>query len=348
MTALNSLFDESFYLAAYPDVAAAVRNRQQVSGLQHFLNSGMREGRTAISRFYSQPDRELAYRQAYPDVDAAIRSGGLASGLQHYFQSGESEGRSLFPRAFDEQWYRKRFSDVNNAITQKTFTSGLEHYVRFGRGEQRAPSTFFDFDYFQAYPDVKAARDNGAAFLSGWDHFNQAGRIEGRVATFSGTKGNDLVVGNGALDTLTGVEMDAGRCFAGGTLTGGQCREYLSLGANELDTLTGGPGVDSFEVGRQLTTRFGINYSPFYTAAGNSDFVRIQNFEPGKDRLILGTKQGDPGFRASGTEFVSAPDGVYVYARSQFLTGGADLMAIVAGVDLDASDVLVSTTFLGS
>jgi hypothetical protein len=45
-------------------------------------------------------------------------------------------------------------------------------------------------------------------YLSAADHFLHAGKFEGRAATFVGTKGNDLVVGNAAIDTLTGVELD--------------------------------------------------------------------------------------------------------------------------------------------
>jgi hypothetical protein len=352
MSALNALFDESVYLARYPDVAAAVRAKQIPSGLQHFSNNGIREGRTAISRFYDRASSELEYRQAYPDVDAAIRSGGLASGLQHYIQSGEAEGRTLFPQGFDEQWYRRRYPDVANAITQKFFSSGLEHYVRFGRGEQRSVSALFEFDYFNLYPDVKNARDSGGIYLSAADHFLHAGKFEGRAATFAGTKGNDLVVGSAAIDTLTGVELDVGVCVAGGTVTGGQCREYDSFGTNEIDTLIGGPGVDTFELGRSLIGRAGVGVQAFYVTFNRvpeQDFARIQNFEVGKDRLILGTKNGEPGEVSSGTNFVSQPDGVYIYAvRPETGTSSlrfTDLMAIVEGV-ADASDVLGTTTFL--
>jgi hypothetical protein len=355
MSAWNALFDESVYLARYPDVAAAVRAKQIPSGFQHFYanNNGMREGRTAISRFYDRASSELEYRQAYPDVDAAIRSGSLASGLQHYIQSGEAEGRTLFPQGFDEQWYRRRYPDVANAINQKFFSSGLEHYVRFGRSEQRSVSALFEFDYFNLYPDIKNARDSGGIYLSAADHFLHAGKFEGRAATFVGTKGNDLVVGNAAIDTLTGVELDVGVCVSGGTVTGGQCREYDSFGTNELDTLIGGPGIDTFELGRSTVGRAGVINQMFYASFSPSqdqDFARIQNFEVGKDRLILGAKSGEPSAFSLGSRFISQPDGVYIYAvRPETGTSSlrfTDLVAIVEGV-ADASDVLGTTTFLG-
>ncbi len=358
MSALTALFDEGLYLAVNPDVAAAVRAKRIPSGFQHFSNNGLREGRTGFSRFYKAFSSELAYRQAYPDVDAAIRRGNLVSGLQHYIQSGESEGRTLFPKGFDEQWYRRRYPDVSNAVVQGAFSSGLEHYVRFGRGEQRAVSPLFELDYFQLYPDIQKARDSGGIYLSALDHFETVGRSEGRSATFSGTKGNDLIIGNtlnflgagdSTLDTLTGVELDVGPCFVGGTLTGGQCKEYDSFGDNELDTLVGGRGIDTFELGRSIVGRAGVINQPFYSNGQDRDFARIQNFEVGKDRLILATKNGDPSAFSLGTTFVSQPDGVYVYAVRPTSTGtfsNTDLMAIVEGV-ADASDLLGTTTFLG-
>lgn len=348
MSTVSALFDESFYLAQYPDVANAVRAKQIPSGLQHFLNSGIREGRTLISRFYAQPDREANYRQTYPDVDRAIRSGVLASGLQHYIQSGGGEGRNLFPQGFDEKWYQNRYPDVATAIDEYYFSSGLEHYLRLGRNEQRLVSPFFEFNYFEIYPDIKAARDSGGAFLSGWDHFNMVGKDEGRIATFSGTKRSDLVVGSAAFDTLTGVELDVGFCLVGRTLTGSLCKEYDSKGGTERDTLVGGPGVDSFEVGRAFFDDSGPRFESFYLSLDIEGFARIQNFEVGKDRLVMGTRRGPAGNSTFGSEFVGTPEGVYVYATppgSGTSPIERDLVAIVEGV-ADPSDVLGSTTFL--
>ncbi|TAD79284.1 MAG: hypothetical protein EA001_04465 [Oscillatoriales cyanobacterium] len=353
MSALNALFDENVYLARNPDVAAAVQAKRISSGFQHFLTSGIREGRTRFSRFYDRASTEFEYRQAYPDVDAAIRRGNLVSGLQHYVQPGEAEGRTLFPQGFDEQWYQRRYPDVVNAITQKFFSSGLEHYVRFGRGEERSVSALFEFDYFNLYPDVKNARDSGGIYLSAADHFLHAGKFEGRAATFAGTKGNDLVIGNAAIDTLTGVELDVGVCVVGGTVTGGQCKEYDSFGINEIDTLVGGPGIDTFELGRSVTGRAGVINQMFYASFSqvqDQDFARIQNFEVGKDRLILGAKSGEPSTFSLGSRFISQSDGVYVYAVQPETVGSplrfTDLVAIVEGV-ANASDVLGTTTFLG-
>ncbi|MGD1850594.1 MAG: hypothetical protein ACFCBU_08290 [Cyanophyceae cyanobacterium] len=287
---------------------------------------------------------------ANPDVAAVVESGGLASGLQHYLGIGETEGRSLFPGSFDEQWYRQRYPDIVEAISQGVFTSGLEHYLAFGRAEQRSVSPLFELDYFDTYPDVRSARDAGGIYLSAADHYSVAGQFEGRQTTFSGTTGNDTVVGGAALDTLTGVQLDVGQCFVGGTLVGGQCREYDSIGVNEQDVLIGGPGIDTFELGRAQGGRAFVNFLAFYQGGGESDFARIENFEPGRDRLLVAGQLGAPDILAPGVEFETSPEGVKVYSIDNVGVGvptSRDLVAIIAGIG-DPNDVLNSTTFINS
>ncbi|MEM1427764.1 MAG: hypothetical protein AAGF75_14580, partial [Cyanobacteria bacterium P01_H01_bin.130] len=183
------------------------------------------------------------------------------------------------------------------------------------------------------------------------DHFSALGQGEGRVATFSGTDGDDTVVGSAAMDTLTGVQMDVGPCFVGGSLVGGECREYDSTGLNEQDVLIGGPGVDTFELGRATATRASVTFQAFYQGNGDIDFARIENFEPGRDRLVVATRNGPADVLASGTEFEATPEGVRVYAINEPFANvpgvpiPRDLVALVSGVS-DSKDVLNSTTFL--
>ena len=88
-----AIFNENFYLASYPDVAAAVAAGTFSSGLQHFQLSGLAEGRILVSPNYN----EATYLQRYPDVAAAVAAGTFRSGLQHFIQSGYAEGRSGNP-----------------------------------------------------------------------------------------------------------------------------------------------------------------------------------------------------------------------------------------------------------
>jgi soluble lytic murein transglycosylase-like protein len=89
----NGGFDETAYLAQNPDVAAAVANGTQASGLSHYINHGADEGRTPTSSA-AQTFNELAYLQRYPDVAAEVAKGTwLDSGWQHYLLYGIQEGR---------------------------------------------------------------------------------------------------------------------------------------------------------------------------------------------------------------------------------------------------------------
>ncbi|MGD1851729.1 MAG: hypothetical protein ACFCBU_14435 [Cyanophyceae cyanobacterium] len=350
MTVLDRLFDEAYYLESNSDVAAAVEAGQIPSGLAHFLSSGIQEGRTRISRFY-RDEVESQYLAANPDVAAVVASGGLAAGLQHFLGSGELEGRSLFPSGFDEQWYRQRYPDIVEAISQGVFTSGLEHYLAFGRGETRSVSPLFELDYFETYPDVETARDSGGIYLSAADHFSAAGNVEGRQATFSGTMGNDTVVGGAAIDTLTGVQLDVSNsCRLGRIIVEGPCREYDSFGSNEQVVLIGGPGADTFELGIVSNFPPPLCFQSFYQGYGDLDFARIVNFEPDRDSIVLASRNGPADVVASGTEFETTPEGIKIYALNDPTANvpgvpiPRDLVAIVEGIT-NPSDVINSTTF---
>ena len=81
-----AIFNEEFYLNSYPDVRNAVNAGAISSGLQHFQQFGLAEGRVNVSPYFD----EALYLRKYPDVAAAVSSGSLKSGLQHYIQSGEA------------------------------------------------------------------------------------------------------------------------------------------------------------------------------------------------------------------------------------------------------------------
>lgn len=80
--AASALFDAEFYLAKYPDVAAA-----GLDPLEHYSSHGWREGRDPSPLFDTK-----FYLRAYPDVAA----GGL-NPLNHYAVYGAKEGRAAVP-----------------------------------------------------------------------------------------------------------------------------------------------------------------------------------------------------------------------------------------------------------
>ena len=96
-------WDDAAYLAAYPDVAAAVRNGGFHNGYEHYALLGAQEGRAPAFRKSKhrapQPPppewNEGAYLAANPDVAAAVRSGDFRDGYEHYALYGAQEGRPL-------------------------------------------------------------------------------------------------------------------------------------------------------------------------------------------------------------------------------------------------------------
>ncbi|MFC6741804.1 glycosyltransferase [Methylobacterium tardum] len=143
---LMAQVDPAWYLAAYPDVAAA-----GVDPAEHYALSGHTEGRhpnaAAAARYAREAGRELMaqvdpawYLAAYPDVAAAG-----VDPAEHYALSGHTEGRHPNAEAATKQarrsevdldWYVARYPDVSN--------SGLdpaEHYAVRGHAEGRLPNS---------------------------------------------------------------------------------------------------------------------------------------------------------------------------------------------------------------
>ena len=141
----SGLFDEEFYLATYPDVAAS-----DIDPATHFVLSGSREGRDPSAEFSTK-----AYADRYPD---ALRSG--HEPLIHYLRLGRAEGRSLNPMRddielivasglFDEDYYRHVRPDLPDD------EDPVEHYLLHGGFEGFDPSEGFSAStYMRQYEDV--------------------------------------------------------------------------------------------------------------------------------------------------------------------------------------------------
>lgn len=206
------LFDEAHYLAAYPDVSAAV-SAGRTTAWAHFTQAGQFEQRTPSPFF--EPAYYLARN---PDIAAAASLGQISSPWQHFLHTGQFEQRQASPW-FDERFYRLANPDVDAAIAAGRLRNGLEHFLQQGITEYRRPIALFNaetyaqalaarglpaapvpfahflsvglpsdlipipsFDpatYLDANPDVKAALASGA-FLSAFDHFARSGWRENR------------------------------------------------------------------------------------------------------------------------------------------------------------------------
>ncbi len=151
------LFDTAYYLTRYPDIAAA-----RVNPLVHFLEFGAREKRNP------HPFFDTAYYLArYPELAAAG-----VNPLEHFLVHGARERRSPHP-LFDTAYYLARYPDIAVAGVNP-----LVHFLEFGAREKRSPHPLFDTAYYLASnPDVAAAGVNPL------EHFLMHGAREGRQSS---------------------------------------------------------------------------------------------------------------------------------------------------------------------
>ncbi len=117
--AKNPLFDSSWYLSQYSDVA-----RSGADPYHQFRSRSAAEGRNPNEFFETE-----WYLDQYEDV----RASGV-NPLDHYFRYGASEGKDPGPK-FDTDWYLNANPDVS-----ASGMNPLLHYLRHGRAEGRLPA----------------------------------------------------------------------------------------------------------------------------------------------------------------------------------------------------------------
>ena len=145
------LFDEAYYCATYPDIAAV-----QVDPFEHFFLYGFKEGRKPNPIF-----DPIWYANTY--VDARDTEG---QPLLHYAKAGEAEGRRPSPY-FQPAWYRERYKIPASE-------SALGHYLK-NRNGPFSPIPEFDAEYYlEIYKDVASAG------IDPFEHFMFHGFKEGR------------------------------------------------------------------------------------------------------------------------------------------------------------------------
>jgi cyclophilin family peptidyl-prolyl cis-trans isomerase len=122
------LFNEEYYLARNPDVAAAVAAGTVASGYAQFIAVGQFSG-AAPSIYYS----DAYYFAANPGVQAAVQAGAFASGYQHFMKTGMAQGLAASSN-FNEAEYLAEHPDVAVLVAKKKYLSGLDYFVRVGGG----------------------------------------------------------------------------------------------------------------------------------------------------------------------------------------------------------------------
>lgn len=86
-TDYSPVFNAQYYYQAYPDLQTAVGNDPQQL-LQHFVTSGMKEGRVGSAEFNVRD-----YMANNVDLIPVLGTKNLSAYYYHYIQSGKAEGR---------------------------------------------------------------------------------------------------------------------------------------------------------------------------------------------------------------------------------------------------------------
>ena len=164
----QNLFDEQWYLNAYPDIKSS-----QVNPLTHFITRGYLENRNPSTffdtKFYIETYDDVVKSGLNPLIHYALygikekriclRNKSTSStttdfASQNYQESTDiiSKGKEEIIRLnlFDSDWYLNRYPDVKSHGIDP-FT----HYLKNGAKEGRWPSVSFDTNYYvDNYPDV--------------------------------------------------------------------------------------------------------------------------------------------------------------------------------------------------
>lgn len=219
----NAMFDEAYYLAQYADVMAAVQSGRILSGFDHFVHNGIREGRFPNRDFEIEVDSNVAtavvmgdkdldeefYLEEYPAARQFIRQMPVLAPVQFFNIYGRRMGHA--PRADAKRYpsstfvnlayypsIKQRDSESLDLIRphfdpgyyQKKYgdeigsTPPFAHYLSVGQRERKSPNAWFDEDFYLTfYADI--GREIATGKLScGFEHYLRTGRREGRLPAF--------------------------------------------------------------------------------------------------------------------------------------------------------------------
>jgi Ca2+-binding RTX toxin-like protein len=176
--ALNSrlVFNEAYYLAQNPDVAAAIGKLQPdgvtlfTSGLDHFTRFGAAEGRVATPLFDAA---------AYAANNTDLADAGVTTAAQlrtHFYTYGAAEGRNaMSAQVFNLDYYKANNQDLVNAGLSDAQI--VRHFYEYGAAEGRAATVNFSVAaYKAANADLAGLSDTVAR-----GHWYTYGAGEGRA-----------------------------------------------------------------------------------------------------------------------------------------------------------------------
>lgn len=194
----SAVYNYKDYMNYNHDLATALGGNQKAL-FEHFLNSGMKEGRQASSEF-----NLVAYKSNNPDLVALFGDDNVKY-YEHYIAGGKAEGRVAFSATpsiggtvtsdlSNEEYSQllEKYAPVYNAKEYIRFnldvaTLGgnqkalLEHFITVGMKEGRQGSSQFNLAAYKANnPDLVALfGDDNVKY---YEHYMAGGKAEGRVA----------------------------------------------------------------------------------------------------------------------------------------------------------------------
>lgn len=186
----GSIYDYATYMAQNSDLSALYSNNPAAAA-RHFVNYGMKEGRTASTEF-----NPVIYLNNYLDLYNAFGSN-YKSYYLHYLNNGIKEGRNAsvlktnywygtdYSPVYDFDIYCKNRPDVVKAFGYDRLRV-FKHFLNYGMQERAIAKSDFDpMIYRNNYPDLNNAYGNN--WKQYYLHYTRYGVKEGRNASVQRT-----------------------------------------------------------------------------------------------------------------------------------------------------------------
>lgn len=242
--AYKAVFDASYYYDTYPDVAAAFGMNEEAL-FQHFVNYGVKEGRSGSAEFNPQ-----AYRQRYADLQEAFGSD-MAAYCRHYVAYGKAEGRNA--SADGQTTVAASAADV----AQGAATSGKDSAQSSGQTIGTCTTSYVDNIPRAVNVELAAQRINGVVVQPG-------GSFSFSKTILPRTSANGYVEAPIFISGRTGTGIGGGICQVSSTLYAAMV--YADLPATErhahslpVDYLPA--GLDATIAGNYLDLKFTNTFS---------------------------------------------------------------------------------------
>lgn len=207
------LFVEAWYRDRYADVQAAIVSGLFPSGYTHFINAGLQEGRWPSPRMERRSvgvlpaDEVSEVSEDYLERDLDAREFISVFNWVRPTDYYNIYGRYLNapPPTLSEELpaelttlHGAVFAEFDEAFYVATYLGGRQtenpfaHYIRFGVKNRFSPNAWFQEDWYRAfYWDVNEVIESGG-LPSGFYHYLNGGRAEGRMAAYDRARMLDL------------------------------------------------------------------------------------------------------------------------------------------------------------